>query len=194
MNDQWDHINDWGTRAAAITAIFGAIYGIYRGIKTSITKVLGVANKINYISEQLASNGGTSLRDAINRIESRQVQTEQRERAFLRTHPNIICELDSSLELVWANKTFLDTLDVDSDTVVGYGWHNVICENDRERVMEQFELARQAVRDMNTTTQMLINANLDKKVNAFILATVMRSQNGACSGFLVTINIVKNKG
>ena len=191
MNNEWDQIEIWSSRIAGITAIAGAIYGIYVSARKTVSKIFNISNRIQYISEQLESNGGTSLRDTINRIEARQVQTEQRERAFLQTHPNMMFELDLSLGLVWANRTFLDTLDVDSDTVAGYGWHNIISEKDRDRVLDQFETAKNAVRNVNTCAKLIVSSDLSQTIETNIVATVMRSSNGDCSGYLVTINTIK---
>jgi len=191
MNNEWDQVEIWSSRIAAITAISGALFGVFVSIRRGVSKLLNISNRIQYISDQLESNGGTSLRDTINRIEARQIHTEQRERAFLQTHPNMMCELDSGLGLVWANRTFLDTLDVDSDTVSGYGWHNLVCEKDRERVVHQFENAKDATRNVNTCTKMIVSSNLQKIIEANIVGTVMRANNGDCSGYLVTINQIK---
>jgi len=191
MNNEWDQIEIWSSRIAGITAIAGAIYGMYVSVRKTVSKIFNISNRIQYISEQLESNGGTSLRDTINRIEARQVQTEQRERAFLQTHPNMMFELDLSLGLVWANRTFLDTLDVDSDTVAGYGWHNIICEKDRDRVLDQFETAKNAARNVNTCAKLIVSSDLLQTIETNIVATVMRSSNGDCSGYLVTINTIK---
>jgi PAS domain-containing protein len=191
MNNEWDQIEIWSSRIAGITAIAGAIYGMYVSVRKTVSKIFNISNRIQYISEQLESNGGTSLRDTINRIEARQVQTEQRERAFLQTHPNMMFELDLSLGLVWANRTFLDTLDVDSDTVAGYGWHNIISEKDRDRVLDQFETAKNAVRNVNTCAKLIVSSDLSQTIETNIVATVMRSSNGDCSGYLVTINTIK---
>ena len=191
MNNEWDQIEVWSSRIAGITAIAGAIYGMYVSVRKTVSKIFNISNRIQYISEQLESNGGTSLRDTINRIEARQVQTEQRERAFLQTHPNMMFELDLSLGLVWANRTFLDTLDVDSDTVAGYGWHNIISEKDRDRVLDQFETAKNAVRNVNTCAKLIVSSDLSQTIETNIVATVMRSSNGDCSGYLVTINTIK---
>lgn len=190
--EQWSDLESWGSKIAAVTAIVGAVYAAYRVVKNAFVKVLNIANRVQYISEQFETNGGTSLRDALNRIEARQVQTEQRERAFLHTHPNAMCELDSDLRLIWANSTFLDTIDVDTDAIVGYGWHNIVCEVDRERVIEQLTSARDAVRNAATHANLILNADPARLTGCNITATVMRNSDQQASGFLVTVNFTKN--
>jgi PAS domain-containing protein len=191
MSGEWDQIEIWGSRFGAIMVIFTVLYAVYRQIKKSITKVLNIANRVQYISDQLESNGGTSLRDTINRIESRQIQTEQRERAFLQTHPNMMFELDVNLNLIWANRMFLSTLAVDSESVMQYGWHNIISEKDRERVIEQFDSAKQSARNMTTVSCFVVGNGAKCSFEASIIATVMRDSQENSSGFLVTINPTK---
>jgi hypothetical protein len=193
MSGEWDQLELWSTRIAAITAILGALYGVYRFVKSSVIKIFGMANKINMISEQLVSNGGSSLRDCITRIEARQIHIEQRERAFLHTHPNMMCELDNNLCLVWANKIFLDTIDVDSDSLAGYGWHNIVCERDRDRVLQQFEDAKDACRNVMTTGCFVVGGDASRRYEANIVATVMRDAVMQVSGYLVTVTLNKKK-
>lgn len=193
MINEWVQLELWSTRIAAITAVSGAIYGLYRFVKSSLVKVFGMANKINMISEQLVSNGGSSLRDCITRIEARQIQVEQRERAFLHTHPSMMYELDEHLSLVWANRIFLDNLDVDSDVVSGYGWHNIISESDRRRIIEQFAHAKESSRSLSTTAKLIVSQNINNTVNATVVGTVMRDSRERTSGYLVTITLEKKK-
>ena len=117
----WEEINTWAARAGALSAFFAAVYAIYRTVKIAILKILSISNKINNISEQLTSNGGSSLVDAIARIETRQVRNEQRERAFLNHHYTPMFELDEHLGLRWANASFLTVMmQVDMDGTTQY--------------------------------------------------------------------------
>lgn len=187
MNGEWYQLEVLASRIGAATAIFTAAYGAYRLIKTSVMRVINISNRLQMISEQLTSNGGTSLRDAINRIEERQIRTEQRERAFLQTHPNIMFELDNDLMLAWANKVFLEKFETDTDLIQGYGWHNLIEENDRDRVIHQFKTAQTTVRNFSTVANFVIGGNLNQTIEMNLTATVMRNSNLKTSGFLITV-------
>ena len=54
----------------AITAIAGGLAALYRLLTSSLSK------RLDDIGSQLRRNGGTSLRDAIDRIEEKQAQIQ----------------------------------------------------------------------------------------------------------------------
>ena len=187
MNNEWDMLESWSSRIAAITAIAGAAYAAFRYIKNAVVKVLNVANRVQQISDQLVSNGGSSLRDAIHRIESRQVQTEQRERAFLQHHDTPMFEVDSKLSMRWANVRFLRMVNFDSDDAAGYGWHNAIHEDDRERVVALFDTARETVRNIQTTCRFVVQK--DHPQMHVLSATVMRDVDNNAGGFFINLTL-----
>ena len=59
----------------AVTAIAGGLMALYRLLTASVNK------RLDDIGGQLRSNGGTSLRDAVDRIEEKQteIQTDVRD-------------------------------------------------------------------------------------------------------------------
>ena len=185
-------LDSWSSRIAAITAVCGGLYAAYKSLRAAFGRIMNISQRLQTISDQLVSNGGSSLRDAINRIEHRQIQTEQRERAFLHMHPDMMFELDRHLSLRWSNHAFLDTLDVDSSCVQNFGWHNLIVESERERVLEQFEDARQAVRNIITTATLVVGNNPESTINTAITGTVMEDSTQKTSGFLVTVKMMQS--
>ena len=191
MNGEWEGIELWSSRIAAVRALAGALYGVYRAVRATVVKIVNISNRLQTISDQLVSNGGSSLRDAINRIEHRQIQTEQRERAFLHMHPDMMFELDRHLALRWANGAYLDAFDVDSDCVENYGWYNTISEADRGRVIDQFKNAVTDTRNVTTNAKLIVGMNHENTVNATIAATVMHDSNQKTGGFLVTVKTIQ---
>lgn len=186
MNEQinfWDIVNSWTGRFSAIVALVGVLYTIYRGIKSAIQKILSISTKIQHINDQLTSNGGKSLVDVVQRIEARQIRNEQRERAFLQHHSSPMFELDSLLALKWANASFLRSVQLDSDEINGYGWHNAICEKDRERVVEEFEKASNASRNIQLVCTLSARGECTEQY--VMSATVMRDINNKSTGFFV---------
>jgi hypothetical protein len=179
----WDDVNTWAARTGALSAFFAALYAIYRTAKATILKIINISNKINAISEQLTSNGGSSLVDAVARIESRQVRNEQRERAFLHHHSTPMFELDEKLALRWANSSFLKLVQFDSDDAAGYGWHNTICEKDRNRVVKEFESANESSRNIQLLCAFNIKGDCSEPY--VMTATVMRTIDNKTSGFFV---------
>lgn len=193
MSNEWDQLELWSGRIGAAAALAGTFYGIYKAARAGISKILTISNRLQAISDQLSPNGGSSLRDAINRIEHRQIQTEQRERAFLHMHSDMMFELNHNLQLVWANHTLLKALQVDSDAISGGGWHNIVAEDDRQRTIEQFENARDSIRNVITQSKLLIAQDINQTINASIAGTVMLDSSQKTGGFLVTVKLLRNR-
>jgi PAS domain S-box-containing protein len=89
-------------------------------------------HKLDGISAELASNGGASLRDAINRIESRQVMSDQRWLAYLLDSESGTWEADTEGKTIAWNRTLEQLLGI---APKGYSWINCIAPEDKERVM-----------------------------------------------------------
>lgn len=188
MNENiWQIINSYSERIGAISAILAALYGLYRVVRKNVSRLVNMANRIQEISDQLTGNGGSSLHDAIHRIEERQVRNEQRERAFLQQHDTPMFELNEDLTLRWANTAFLKLTGFDSDEAAGYGWHNAIEETDRERVVEAFENAKQSTRNLQTVASILMHRDFEQPHT--LTATVMRSIESKTTGFFVALGI-----
>jgi PAS domain S-box-containing protein len=188
MNENiWQTINSYSERIGAISAIFAALYGLYRVVRKNVSRLISMADRIQTISDQLSSNGGSSLRDAVFRIEDRQVRNEQRERAFLQQHDSPMFELNDDLSLRWSNSAFLKLVGFDSDEAAGFGWHNIIEETDRDRVVKRFDDARDACRNLQTTAQLLVNRDFEQPY--IFTATVMRDLENRTSGFFVTLSV-----
>lgn len=193
MSNEWDQLEIWGARIGAVTALAGTLYAIYKTARAGISKIINISNRLQDISNQLSPNGGSSLRDAINRIEHRQIQTEQRERAFLHMHSDAMFELNRHLALTWANKTFLDMLNIDSQNAYGYGWHTLIEESDRNRVIDQFTSASETSRNVHTIAKLIIDHNLNNVDTFIISGTVMLDSTNKTGGYLISVKHFKSE-
>jgi PAS domain S-box-containing protein len=182
----WDTMQGWAAKAGAITALAAAAYSLYRAASLAVTNILKISERIQNINDQLSGNGGSSLHDAIHRIEGRQIHDEQRQRAFLHHHPMPMFELTNDLNLKWANSRFLKTVGFDSDDMVGYGWHNSIHHDDREKVVAQLKLAKETTRNMQMVCQFVTEQHGVHETYV-ISATVLRNANGQFTGFFVNL-------
>lgn len=190
MNEGWDFtsIESLSAKVAAISVLVGMSYTIYKNVKKNILKVIETVDIIHHIKDELAVDKTGNLRDIITQIENRQIRLEERERAFLHTHPNIIFELDENNNLIWCNKSFLDSFDVDTDVVLNKGWFNLIVEEERIKIESLFSASQLASRNLTTVCNFhkIINDTvISTKVT--LLATAILNKEKQCSGFLVTI-------
>lgn len=96
--------------------------------------VAEVLNSLETIKRQLTPNGGSSLRDAVDRIEARIILTEQRARLLCMDSPMAVFETDSSGEFINVNRTFVRWTGRSSQDLEGNGWLNAVFPADRVQV------------------------------------------------------------
>lgn len=132
-----------------IAGICGSLIGIYKFGKFLHKKFIkpifnffeAVDNSIDILSKmdyEFTSNGGKSIKDAINRIELRQISQEHRIHAILSHWPLAFFESDSNGMCIWVNKTYSRLTGKSIDELRGNGWLNVIAEEDREKVSKEW--------------------------------------------------------
>lgn len=131
--------------AAIVAAWKGAIVPAYNFLK----KVKESFDTLQNISQQFSANGGSSLRDAINRIEARQIVQEQRQKLLAMDAPFAIFETNPQGDFVDVNRTFCRWVGRSTTEMVGKGWINSISPVWRELVMEEWELVVQQQREFS---------------------------------------------
>jgi PAS domain S-box-containing protein len=96
---------------------------------------------LDHIVTELRPNGGSSIRDSLNRIELRQVLQEQRQKAILTDMSVGVFETDTEGSFIWVNRKYLRMTGRAPSEVNGSGWVNTIAERDRERVISEWQTA-----------------------------------------------------
>lgn len=91
------------------------------------------------MSEQFSTNGGSSMRDAINRIEARQIIQEQRQKLLAMDAPFAILETNSEGNFIDVNRTFCRWVGRSTEELLGKGWINSLSPAWRELVFDEWE-------------------------------------------------------
>ena len=171
-------------KIGAIATALGAIYKfIWRPFKIKVIDRLNdFYNKVNYITAELKPNGGNSLRDQVNYIKRAVDKIDQRQLNFFHFDPHGIVETDAQGNLIWANRAYLDMVKRHPEEVANQGWRNVISEDDRERVVREWNYAVKDCRDFFSRFN-IVDSNANPiKVEARCLA--MRDDDGKLLGHL----------
>lgn len=143
--------------------------------------------KLNAIYSQLVTNGGSSLRDSIDRIEKRAVFTEEFVKTIYKESEKAMFQTNASGDCIWVNKTLLHLVDMESSEVMGQGWVNFISMEDKEDVMNEWNNAIANSRDFDmeyTTTK-------GDKVHH--VARAIRSSDLKAIGYLGTISPISTQ-
>jgi PAS domain S-box-containing protein len=97
--------------------------------------------KLKKILSETRTNGGSSLKDQLNKIERKlehvnlSIETGQN----LSNKPMFKADKDG--ECVWANTVYSRITGRTMEELKGAGWINIICKHDLERVVKEWEFA-----------------------------------------------------
>lgn len=118
-------------------------------------------SEVKKIRKELTPNGGSSLRDAINRVETRvegiefaqQISWDFDTIPIFRTTGDGLC--------LWVNQTYLDLVKRGKDFLINKGWESCIHHEDREKVVKEWENACYDGRNFDMSCRMVdINQNV----------------------------------
>lgn len=129
---------------AMITALGAFWVKVMRPVLKWGFKTAEIISKLDKIVAEVSPNGGSSLKDVVNRIEANQIKTEERVRILLLDSADGIWESDKNGLCVWANRTLLNMMDLELNEILGNGWIVAIPEEQRTRVVTEW---RRAVND-----------------------------------------------
>lgn len=141
-------IKDVGIVGAIIS---GLVFVWKRGIKPMFIQyqhTQDLINKINLIVSELTPNGGGSIKDAITRIETRQVIAESRTKALLIDSDLGLWESDESGQCIWWNRT-LESMHGREPT--GMNWIAAVVSGEREEVLREWEQSVRLKREFYMT-------------------------------------------
>ena len=166
----------WTTIGATLTVlatIFGILYKvikkIYNGITTEIKSRTEMHEKVNIILSELTPNHGSSLKDKINIIgdglnENTKVTKENsemlktlraRQQWMLDMQKQPIFESDETGSCIWVNDTYSTLINRCKEEILGNGWKNFIHEDDRERVIDEWNSAIKEERSSQSSYKMI---------------------------------------
>jgi PAS domain S-box-containing protein len=106
--------------------------------------------EVGVIKKEVTPNGGSSIKDIINRIDRRQVMIDKRSKAIFYNVDDPILEVDEHGNILWANQKFHDLLG--SKNVKGLDWVSYIDEPQRENFLTELESCSTKVRELKFET------------------------------------------
>lgn len=119
---------------------------------------------LNYIMAELKPNSGSSLRDAINRIENKVATIDLAQKAYMDVDSPIpIFQTDFEGNLVWVNKAYLKLVSRPMNEVLGTGWELIIPQEERSRIREEWYRAIKEHRVFEYCYD-LINSETENKI------------------------------
>lgn len=105
--------------------------------------------KIEKIFFEVTPNGGTSIKDAVRRIEKEAALSRERFKAMYAEDSAAVFESDSEGKFIWVNRTFCRLTERSPDQLLGSGWHNAICPRFRSETICEWEKSIKENREMS---------------------------------------------
>lgn len=162
------------------------------GIGDIKTDLACVAKQLDFIVTELHPNGGTSIRDSLNRIEVRQVLHDQRQRALMSDMAIGVFETDEEGLCVWANRKYLRMTGRTFLEVSGSGWTNILAPEDRDRVVKAWADAIDEEREFEDEYYIVTPEGVRTRVRA--QSYKMHTSDGAPIGYLGMLTPLNEQG
>ena len=176
--------NQLGTFGAAVAFIAGCatLYKVvlkpgYKMFK----KLQKVLDTVERIEKEFSPNGGGSMKDTLNRIEARQMKSEQRQKVLLLDSDDLIYETDANGETTWVNRTYTRITSKGIDELKGSGWISCVHYDDQEKVMETWKTCFAQSRDFDMNFRMVTP---DKIINVNSKAHPLVNDRNQVIGYL----------
>ncbi len=136
----------WGLtlgELSALVAIATALLLWVKKIRVFLVKVWKKsfgrrAEQLNRIELELVSNHGSSIKDAIRRIEQRQLGVDAFLRTSLNLHDVAIVRTDAEGKLYYINREYQRLTGASISEVRGDGWVNVIHPDNRDVIVKKW--------------------------------------------------------
>lgn len=205
MIDWIEHFFTWDSWLKGLAAIGGAATGVaalwklftfstkhIRKVNATLGGFVEIIPILTKLAEEFKPNGGSSLRDAIDRLEKKSSLSEQRIRALI-SYSDIPCfESDAKGQCVWVSKKWCEFAGISMEEAHGNGWVVALPEHERDRVFEEWQSAIEQQREFVLTYDFGIN----KPIKVKTVATVIRDKKDNIISFFGTlIPVTKtNKG
>ena len=141
-----------------IISIIASVFGLFRWLYNKIVKPISkmvqsheyVLNTVKQIKGELTTNGGSSIKDTVNRIDRRQIMIDKRSKAVFYNLEEAILEVDERGNILWANESFHRIFK--NKNLNGLDWVCFIDEPKREEFIKEFKSCSKQNRELNFET------------------------------------------
>lgn len=189
------HISEVSSYIIASAAVVSALYILYRkGVKPLVNAIMLFTAAIKRtevaipvlleIAEQFRPNHGSSLRDAIDRIEASLTHLRSVDRILLSMSPKAHFETDQHGLCVWANEGYQRLTGLSLHECIGAGWINAVAFDDREAVHTEWATAIAERRNFSAEYRYVTP---DGDVRVRCSATVCSDSRGRVTGAIGTV-------
>lgn len=154
-------------------------------LKTDLNKV---AERLDFIVSELLPNGGSSMKDALCRIEKSIALTNERQRARMLDSVDMVFETDPDGNCIWVNRTYARVTKRLPAEILGHGWVNAIAKADRERVQVEWYKAVEENREFDLEFDFATPDG--DRIPAHVRSYKMKDDNQETVGYLGSVTLL----
>lgn len=181
-------MKDWLGLLTPFGLAFGFLWRVWLKQRYEEGRQLFV--KITKIAEEFRPNGGSTLRDAINRIEEKVTANEQKTLAIIKTLPLGTWIADSKGKWTDPNKSLCRITGRTESELKGDNWSNWIHPSQREEVFEEWQRCIENDINFDQEFNLILPDGTNQKVHAN--AYQLKDAKGDLKGMLGTMSKVNN--
>ena len=195
----WSGLSEWlqyaillSSGLTAVVALFFAARKVYHKISSGVVSLAwlfteehdheAIKSSLKEITDQLTNNGGTSLKDAIDRIEHKADMMSARMRTHLHTNDKALFETDRNGHINYVNRAYERLTGLPAADADHMGWVNIIDDSDRERIVELWFKAVNGRRNFDECLTVKLSDGTKSKAHA--MAYVIRGDDGNMLGHI----------
>jgi len=124
-----------GRAVSGFVSDFGKMPARISGLSEATANL---CKRIGAIEDELKPHGGTSLRDAIGRVEQMTISTRAHVRLQYQMNLTPTFEIAADGKVTWINRAYVEEFGLGLDDISGNKWLSQIHPDDRERVMREY--------------------------------------------------------
>lgn len=176
-------LKDWTELLAPIGIASGFVWRFW--LKKRFNQLSDLYLKVQKISEEFSPNGGSTLRDAINRIEDKITLQEQKTLAIIKSFPIGTWISDKHGKCVDVNRSLCKIMGRTESEIKGDNWSNWIHPDERDDVFEEWYRAVNNMMTFDMTYRYVLPDGRIQKVHG--VAYQLRTERNELIGFLGTL-------
>lgn len=177
-------LKEWLSLLAPFGLVFAFIWKIW--LKKRYEEGKDLYLKIQLIAEEFRPNGGSTLRDAVNRIEEKVTIQDQKTLAIIKSLPIGTWLSDEKGKCIDLNKTLCKIMQRTESEIKGDNWSNWIHPSEKEDVFEEWK--RCVENDMNFDMEYSYVLPSGKIQKVHGIAYRLPDKNNKLVGFLGTLS------
>lgn len=184
VKDLLEIFNQWLKLLAPFGVVGGLLWKLW--LKNKFKKASDLYQKIHVIAGEFRPNGGSTLRDAINRIETKLSLQQQTTTAIIKSFPIGTWISDEHGRWVEVNKNLCRIMSRTEAEIKGDNWVNWILE--RDEVTEYWNKC--VVNDINFDLEYTFIFPDRRKQRVHGFAQRLKNERGELIGFLGTLEAI----